>query len=132
MKVLQSGGAAAFSDGPGPFGKSSMDSSDMDRENDSLAGPPFGQYKNGGAGGVGILSHAGHGFSDESMNMYGPSSSSKQPRYFPSMGDMGHADKGGMSDRGFQGAAHDSGDIFSKDVFWRGPEREEKRDVFLR
>ncbi|OQV25235.1 hypothetical protein BV898_00921 [Hypsibius exemplaris] len=117
MKVLQN----TFNE---PFSKS-IDS-DLERENDNLSGGGFGQFKNGA---VGILSHGGHGGFDEPMNMYGQS---KQARYFPAMGDIGHQDKA-MNDRAFQSAPHDGGDIFSaKDVFWRGTEREEKRDMYMR
>lgn len=93
---------------------------EVERENDSLTG--FGGFKNGHMGRM--LPPSGHVF-EEPMNIY----SSKQ-RFFP-MGDMGHTDKG-MAERGFEQTPHDGGDIFSIDVFWRGPEREEKWDSFMR
>ena len=80
----------------------------------------FGRsFKNGVHMGGGILP-----FDEPPMNMY-----SQKSRYLPGMGDFGQQEK----DRSFDSATHDNGDIFSgKDVFWRGAEREEKRDIFTR
>ncbi|GAV04217.1 hypothetical protein RvY_14529 [Ramazzottius varieornatus] len=79
-------------------------------------------FKNGGHMGN-LLQHSS--FDENPMNMY-----SQKSRYLPGMGDFGHQDK---NDRSFESSSHDNGDIFSgKDVFWRGADREEKRDMFIR